>query len=174
MADPDQAALDDLIRQKRVDEIYSLKRSVQKLEEDIARGMAQNQIRGDPNKAYQLMVQNYIRSLETILEKSEHWSNTVLGSYELPDGTTRYVSGLEEFLKLELNERVTWEETECPHRNAVEQTQSKSQVVRPPRRITEAAFRAANVALRDAGVEIETEDNTVGPEEAAAARGIGG
>lgn len=174
MADPNQAALEDLIRQKRVDEIYSLKRSVQKLEEDIARGIAQNRIRGDPNKAYQLMVQNYVRSLETVLEDSQHWSNTQLGSYQLPDGGTRYVYGLEGFLELDLNERVTWEETEPAHRNAVPEPQTKSSVVHPPRRITESAFRAANVALRDAGVEIETEDTTVDAEYAADARGIGG
>lgn len=177
--DPEQAALEDLIRQRRIDEIYALKQSIQQLEEDIARGIATNKLAGDSRTAYLLLVKSYVRSLETILapddeSASKHWTTTVIGRYELPNGTIRHVVGLQEFLELELKETVSWTETESPHRNALAQEQEKSKTVRPPRRIAETAFRAANIALRDKGVEIDTEDNTVDHDDAAQAPGIGG
>jgi len=176
--DPDKAALDDLIRQKRIDEIYSLKRSVEQLEEDIARGLASRRLGGDPRTAYLLMVQSFVRALEPILAPDEtdyspRWTDTPLGQYELPDGNVRRVVGLQQFLGLELSEEVTWTETERPFKSALKEEIKKSQTVKPPRRIAENAFRAANIALRERGIEIDTEDTTINAEQASKDGGIG-
>lgn len=172
--DPDQAALKDLVRQRRIDEIYSLKQSVQQLEEDIARGLAASRLSGDPDTAYLLLVQSYVRSLETLLDDSHYWDKAEVGRYTLPEGTVRVVQGLEGFLNLELSEEVSWEVEEAWCDSSLPSTTTKSTFVRPPRRIPESAFSVANTALRDAGVEIETEETTVDKEYATEAPGIGG
>lgn len=178
--DPDQADLEDLIRTKRIEEIYSLKKSVQALEEDIARGIATKKVRGDPSKAYLLLVQSYVRSLETLLLNKPRWSESEIGRYELPDGSTQRVVGLDGFLDLELTQRVEWTVEEAPRssatgtadRNRLADEQTKAVIVQPPRRIAENAFRVANAALKDAGVEIDAEDRTVGKDEAIKGGGI--
>jgi len=78
--DPEQAALEDLVREKRISEIYSLRQSVQQLEEDIARGIAARRLGGDPAKAYLLLVKSYVRSLETLLSDLPRWSNDQVGA----------------------------------------------------------------------------------------------
>lgn len=176
--DPEQAALEDLVRQQRIEEIYRLKMSIEQLEEEIARGIATNRISGDPRTAYLLMVKSYVRALEPVLAPADgtvspHWSTTVLGQYERPDGSSKRVVGLGEFVTLEAEDTVTWTTTERPRRNARPQELKKRATVRPPRRIAENAFRAANAGLRSKGLDIDPEDTTIGSDEAADDGGIG-
>jgi hypothetical protein len=178
--DPEQAALEDLVRQKRIDEIYSLRKSIQVLEEDIARGIATRRLGGDPSKAYLLLVQSYVRTLETLLSDQRRWSNTEIGRYELPDGTYQRVIGLDGFLDLQLEQTIEWTvedttpttATGTPIGSAVPRDVTRTATVTPPRRIAENAFRVANATLQDAGVEIDAEDTTVGADEAIEGGGI--
>jgi len=178
--DPEQAALEDLVREKRISEIYSLRQSIQTLEEDIARGIATKTVAGDPGKAYLLLVQSYVRTLETLLSDQRRWSNTEIGRYELPDGTYQRVIGLDGFLDLQLEQTIEWtvEDTTpttangVEDRNALDRDVTRTATVTPPRRIAENAFRVANATLQDAGVEIDAEDPTVGKEEAIEGGGI--
>jgi len=178
--DPEQAALEDLVREKRISEIYSLRQSVQQLEEDIARGIAARRLGGDPAKAYLLLVKSYVRSLETLLSDLPRWSNTLIGRYELPDGTYQRVVGLDGFLELPLDQTVEWtvEDTTpttaagTPIKSALPRDVTRSATVTPPRRLAENAVRVANVTLQDAGVEIDAEDPTVGKDDAIEGGGI--
>src|SRR6056297_1702919 len=124
--DPEQAALEDLVRGERVSEIYSLRASIQSLEADIARAEATGQVGGDPGKAYLLLVQSYIRTLETLLSDEPRWSNTEIGRYDLPDGTVQRVIGLDGFLALELEQRVEWTVETKPDRNRRARETTKS------------------------------------------------
>jgi len=178
--DPEQAALEDLVRQKRVSEIYSLRTSIQSLEEDIARGIAARRLSGDPAKAYQLLVQSYVRTLETLLSDQPRWSDTVIGQYQLPDGSRRSVVGLDGFLEVPLEETIKWtvEDTTpttaggTPIGSALPRDVTRSATHTPPRRLAENAFRVANATLQDAGVEIDAEDPTVGADDAIEGGGI--
>jgi hypothetical protein len=178
--DPEQAALEDLVREKRISEIYGLRQSIQTLEEDIARGIATETVGGDPAKAYLLMVQSYVRTLETLLSEQPRWSNTVVGEYDLPDGSRRRVVGLDGFLELQLEETVEWtvEDTKpttatgTKERNPLPRDVTRTATHSPPRWVAENAFRVANVTLKDAGVEIDAEDSTVGKDEAIEGGGI--
>lgn len=171
--DPEQAALEDLVREKRISEIYSLRQSIQVLEEDIARGVATEEIGGDPAKAYLLLVQSYVRALETLLSDQPRWSNTKIGRYELPDGTYQHVIGLDGFLELPLEQTVEWTVEAAEERNALPRDVTRTATATPPRRLAENALRVANVTLKDAGVEIDTIDRTVDDEYAAESEGIG-
>jgi hypothetical protein len=171
--DPEQAALEDLVREKRISEIYSLRQSIQVLEEDIARGVATEEIGGDPSKAYLLLVQSYVRTLETLLSDQPRWSNTEIGRYDLPDGTRQRVIGLDGFLELPLEQTVEWTVEAAEERNVLPRDVTRTATTTPPRRLAENALRVANVTLKDAGVEIDTVDRTVDDEYAAEAEGIG-
>lgn len=171
--DPDHAALEDLVRRKRIEEIYELKASIRRLEEDIARGVATGKLGGDPSKAYHLLVQSYVKNLETILYDTDYWESARLGSYETPDGGVTRVFGLDGFVELEPVETVTWETEEKECDSALTETVTKRATVQPPRRIASTAFRVAEAGLRDKGIEVDVEDTTVDSEYAADGPGIG-
>lgn len=171
--DPDQAALEDLVRTKRIEEIYSLKKSIQVLQEDIARNLATKRLGGDPSKAYLLLVKSYIRALETLLMDTRYWENVEVGRYELPDGSLKRVIGLDGYLQLHLTETVEWTVEAKPSRNKMEEELTRSATVTPPRRLSSNAYRYANVALDERGIEIDAEDATVDGDYAADGPGIG-
>jgi len=184
--DPEQSALDDLVRQKRIEEIYSLRRSVEVLEEDIARGKAANKLTGDPRAAYIYLVKSYVRSLRPLLAPdngniSPYWKRAELGAFRLPDDTVTTVTGLKQFLTLPIEKEVSYtveESPPCaatgqPSRNMMQEEITRTETVPVPRRIAEKAFEAANAALQRKGLEIDPEDTTIGSEEAAEDRGVG-
>jgi len=184
--DPQQSALEDLVRQKRIEEIYALRRSVEKLDEDIARGKAACRIRGDPRAAYIYLVKSYVRSLRPLLapdegEESPYWTGGHLGGVSLPDGNVLNVVGLKQFLTLPLEKDVSYTVEEPPRtaatgkpsRNMLDRETTRTETVPIPRRIAEKAFEAANAALQRRGLEIDPEDTTIGAQEAADDGGIG-
>ena len=176
--DPSQSALEEVVRQKRVEEIYGIKMAIEQLEEEIARGIATNRIKGDPRTAYLLMVQSYVRAIEPLLNPDEgttspYWTSALLAQYELPDGSVRRVTGLGEFLSVEMEQTASWTEEVSRKRNWMTEEVTRTETVRPPRRLAEKAFLAANAGLRAKGLDIDGEDTTIGAEEAADDGGIG-
>jgi len=93
-------------------------------------------------------------------EPSRFWTDVFIGDFVLPDGREKYVTGLEEFLRLPETYEIEIErERQRSYRHAAE-TVTETQRVRPPERLIERAFRKTNRALDAAGFDIEQPDDT--------------
>lgn len=156
--------LDDLVRQRRFEEIHDARQQViddrRKLDDAVASGRASDEV---ARKLYQRAVNRYVHELETLLnppgqdakDQNVYWVKVKIGEIHLPNGKTRTVNGLLEYLTLD--EEIT---TEIRVRKdnryfSVAETEVREVTVQPSWELIESAFRTANAALADIGMELK-------------------
>jgi hypothetical protein len=184
MPDPDRQKLEDLVQQRRVEEIYSTRSNILDLEREIATAVANPRVAVSDNsirEAYQLLVQQYVRVVEPVLNPpdrqwmSDYWVDVTIGKYQRPDGSWRVVQGLAQYLDLGTAEPIEVEHQQPATEDEVAgaQTRTRIEYDRPPKQVSEAAFRAANVALTNLGLEIDVFEQSVGPDIIERTPGVG-
>ena len=155
--------LDDLVRNRRFDEIHEARRQVIDDERSINEALATGQIDdGEGRRLYQRAVDAYVRELEYLLnapnddDRNKYWHEERVGEVRLPgDNDPVVVEGLGEYLDLpeELAARVRTI-TQGRYYEAGEQT-VQTVTVQPSWRLLRSAFRTANKAVAALGLEIE-------------------
>lgn len=154
--------LDDLVRNRRFDEIHEARRQVVDDERAIHEAMATGRV-GDrqARRLYQRAVDAYVRELEYLLnppdddEENEYWHSVEIGRIDLPNGKTRVVEGLGEYLDLPEELAVDVGTVERDYYYQLGKTGSKTVAVQPPWQLLRSAFRTANAAASSLGLEIE-------------------
>lgn len=154
--------LDDLVRNRRFDEIHEARRQVVEDERPIHEAMATGRIGdGQAKRLYQRAVNAYVRELEYLLnppdsdEENDYWHTEVIGEMALPNGQTHVVEGLGEYLDLPEELAVDVGTVEREHYYQLGKMGSESVPVQPPWRLLRSAFRTANAAASSLGLEIE-------------------
>jgi len=158
--------LDDLVRNRRFDEIHEARRQVIDDERSINEALATDQIGDDQaRRLFQRAVDAYVRELEYLLnppddeETNKYWHDTDIGSIRRPgDNAPVVVSGLGEYLDLpeEVPVRVRTV-TQGRYYQAPQET-VQTVTVQPSWKLLQSAFRIANEAVADVGLEIEMSD----------------
>ena len=157
--------IEDKVETERFREIMSVKSDVHEIKDEIDRARPSGRVdEGSAIGLYQRKVRDYIISIETILNPanesaSEYWSDRHIGEFELPNGETKSVDGLEEFILLPTTFEVEREQTVQRSYRHKPELKTVVQTVRPPERLIEQAFRIANQAMDDAGFDIRTGDD---------------
>jgi len=162
--------LDDLVRNRRFDEIHEARRQVVEDERAIHEAMATGQI-GDSQakRLYQRAVNAYVRELEYLLnppdsdEEDEYWHTKEVGQIDLPNGETHVVEGLGEYLELPEEMAVQVGSVDRNHYYQLGETVAETVTVQPPWQVLRSAFRTANAAVTELGLELDIsdEDRTV-------------
>jgi hypothetical protein len=159
--------LDDLVRQRRFDEIHEARRQVIEDERSINEALATGRVDdGRARRLFQRAVDAYVRELEYLLnppdsdEENEYWHTAEIGEIQKPDGTVREVSGLGEYLDLPEQLVVQIRETQRDHYYQVGQHQTRNVGVQPPWSVLRSAFRTANAAITDLGLELDVDDSS--------------
>jgi hypothetical protein len=158
--------LDDLVRNRRFDEIHEARRQVnhdkRELDDAIAAGQLSDSL---ARRLYQRSVNRYVQELEPILnppqaenepdKTSIYWTDVKIGTIQLPDGDAVTVEGLLEYLNLEEEIEVQIVSNSTGSYYDVPTTEVQTVAVQPPWRLLDSAFRTANSALADVGMEID-------------------
>jgi len=158
--------LDELVRNRRFDEIHEARRQVIDDERSINEALATGQI-GDAQgrRLYQRAVDAYVRELEYLLNapgddtRNKYWHNERIGSVQLPgDNDAVVVEGLGEYLDLpeELAARVRTTTRERYYEGGEQAVRTVA--VQPSWRLLKSAFRTANKAVAGLGLEIEVSE----------------
>jgi hypothetical protein len=161
--------LDDLVRQRRFDEIHEARRQVIEDERSINEALATGRVDdGRARRLFQRAVDAYVRELEYLLnppdsdEKNEYWHSTEIGRIPLQKDTERVVEGLGEYL--DLPEEIAFQvgDVDRDHYYELGKSKSRTVAVQPGWRLLRSAFRTANAAATDLGMEIQIsqEDRT--------------
>lgn len=184
MPNPERKATEEVLRERRTQEVFDARQSVLELEQQIERATADPQqrlSRESIRKAYQMAVKRYIRVVEPILNPpsidwtSEYWIEKPIASYTRADGSELAIIGLNDYLYLPTEEELTTITTSAPDPDwAGGDIERETTVVdRPPKQISELAFRKANTALSFMGFNVGLHNFSVGVELAKASPGIG-
>lgn len=154
--------LDDLVRNRRFDEIHEARRQVVEDERSIHEAMATGQIRdGQAKRLYQRAVNAYVRELEYLLnppdadEENQYWHTEPIGEIALPNGETYVVEGLGEYLELPEEMAVQVGTVERDHYYQLGETTAETVTVQPPWNVLRSAFRTANAAVTELGLELD-------------------
>jgi len=158
--------LDDLVRNRRFDEIHEARQQVDDDKRELDDAVASGSL-PDPaaRRLWQRSIDRYVQQLEPILnpptnkdkdrKTSVYWEDVTVGRIDLPDGTVREVNGLLEYLKLD--ERIGVDvpvETQDRY-DELPRAEWETRYVQPSWDFLESAFRTANAALADLGMEID-------------------
>lgn len=154
--------LDDLVRNRRFDEIHEARRQVVDDERTIHEAMATGRIGdGQARRLYQRAVNAYVRELEYLLnppdsdDENEYWHTEPIGEIALPNGEVLSVNGLGEYLELPEELAVDVGTVEREHYYQLGKTDTETVPVQPPWQLLRSAFRSANAAASSLGLEIE-------------------
>jgi len=158
--------LDDLVRNRRFDEIHEARRQVIDDERSINEALATGQIDdSQARRLYQRAVNAYVRELEYLLnppdddEENEYWHETEIGEVPLPgDNDPVVVTGLGEYLDLPEELAADVEQGVQDRYDHLGNTRTVTVTVQPPWRLLRAAFRIANAAVADLGLELDTSE----------------
>jgi len=156
--------LDDLVRNRRFDEIHEARRQVIEDERAINEALATGQIDDEQGRRlYQRAVNAYVRELEYLLnppdddETNEYWHETHIGKVRLPgDNDPVVVTGLGEYLALSEEVRAEVEQPTQDRYDHLGSTTAVTVTVQPPWQLLRAAFRIANAAATELGLELDT------------------
>lgn len=162
--------LDDLVRQRRFDEIHDARRQVIDDERVINEARATGTVsEEEAKKVFQRSVDSYIRELEYLLnppadpnqddsEPDRWWHKTEIGAMELPNGATYRVIGLGEYLDMDEVINVKVSKYAKNRYCEVPQQRVRMVTVQPTWELLQNAFRTANAAATDLGMELDISD----------------
>ena len=162
--------LQDLVTTERFREIHEARQQVIQDERTLNEALATGRIDdGRARRLFQRSVDTFVRELECLLnppdgEPSAYWTDEEIGTIPLPDGREYAVDGLGDYLDLD-EELVVEVETAAEGRYYEVATRSVEQRhIQPPWELLRAAFRVANSALTDLGMELspDTDDDKWG------------
>jgi hypothetical protein len=154
------------VRNRRFDEIHEARRQVnhdkRELDDAIAAGQLSDSL---ARRLYQRSVNRYVQELEPILnppqkeddpdKSSIYWTDVKIGTVHLADGDELTVEGLLEYLNLDEEIEVEIVANTQARYYEVPNAELQTLAVQPPWRLLDSAFRTANSALADVGMEID-------------------
>jgi hypothetical protein len=156
--------LDELVTTERFREIHEARQQVIEDERTLNEALATGRI--DDRRArrlFQRSVDTFVRELECLLnppqdDPSAYWTEEPIGEIQLPDGRMVPIDGLGQYLGLD--EQIVIEvKTETQGRYfEVAQEDTEERAVQPSWELLRGAFRVANAALTDLGMELDTGD----------------
>jgi hypothetical protein len=159
--------LDDLVRNRRFDEIHEARRQVIDDERSINEALATDQIGDDQaRRLFQRAVDAYVRELEYLLNPphddgtNEYWHETDIGSIRRPgNNEPLVVTGLGEYLALP--EDIPYEIEQVAHDryDQLGGTATVTVTVQPSWQLLRRAFRIANAAVADLGLELDISED---------------
>lgn len=153
--------LADTVESERFREILSMKKQVLETKDEIDRARINRRVnQGAAIRLYQRKVRDYLMSVETVLNpekgsQSRYWDDVLVGKFSLPDGQEKEVVGLREFLELPTSFEIEVETTRQRSYRHKNERVIETQIVRPPERLIEQAFRLTNRALDAAGFDLD-------------------
>jgi len=159
--------LDDLVRNRRFDEIHEARRQVIDDERSINEALATGQIDdAQGRRLYQRAVDAYVRELEYLLnppdsdEKSEYWHEAHIGKVRLPgDNDPVVVTGLGEYLNLPEEVPANVEQAVQERYDHLGNTTTVTLTVQPSWELLRRAFRIANAAVAELGLELDIDED---------------
>jgi hypothetical protein len=177
----DQQKLEQLVQQTRWGEVADARqRVIDRLEAiDRMQFEGQRQLSRDHiSILQQRAVQLYIEQVETVLAPEEGrvskwWDTKPIGSFDLPNGRTVDVIGLEEYVDLSEEIPFTTTEHHQPHGGHIGERREVRRAATPPIGIHRNAFRATNRALADKGIEFDPRDKDVGEDDIGPENAVG-
>jgi len=156
--------LDDLVRNQRFQEIHDARRQVIEDERALNEALATGRVNdSDARRLFQRAVDAYVRELEYLLappdsdEVSDYWNNTKVGQIELPDGSEAVIDGLGPYLDLPEVLEVEVTRTDSERYYELDTTRRKTVEVQPPWSLLRSAFRTANAAVSELGLELDVD-----------------
>ena len=162
--------LDDLVRQRRFEEIHEARRRVIEDERSINEALATGRVDdGSARRLFQRAVDAYIRELEYLLNppdsdsENEYWHEKKIGEIPLPDGCVNHesnktVEGLGEYLDLPEQLVVEVRERQREHYYEMGDVVTRNVGVQPSWELLRSAFRTGNAAASSLGLELELSD----------------
>jgi hypothetical protein len=152
------------VRNRRFDEIHEARRQVIEDERSINEALATGQIDdAQGRRLYQRAVDAYVRELEYLLnppdddETNKYWHETQIGRVRLPgDNEPVVVTGLGEYLSLPEELRAEVEQPTNDRYDHLGATTTVTATVQPSWQLLRAAFRIANAAATELGLELDT------------------
>lgn len=166
--------LDDLVRQKRYEDIHQARRQVRDDNRSIAEAVEVGQIsREQGNRLLKQSVDSYLRELQTLLnppqddggdgdgdddDTNEYWHEKRIGTIDLPNGKRAVVDGLSAFLKMDNPIKVTVQSVDSDHYYEMGSVHEKQAAVHVPRSLSLSAYDLANEALAGLGLELNISD----------------
>jgi len=158
--------LDDLVRTQRFEEIHEARRQVIEDERSINEARATGRVDdGRARRLFQRAVDSYVRELEYLLnppdsdDENEYWHTEEIGRIDLPNGTVRVVEGLGAFLDLPEQIPVQVTDLQRDHYYELGEAEPKTVTVQPGWRLLRSAFRTANAAVAELGLELDIDDS---------------
>lgn len=157
--------LDDLVRNQRFEEIHDARRQVIEDERALNEALATGRVDdSDARRLFQRAVDAYVRELEYLLappdsdDPSDYWNDTEVGRIELPNGQVAVVDGLGPYLDLPEVLEVEVTRTDNERYYKLGETRRETVEVQPPWSLLRSAFRTANAAVSDLGLELDLSD----------------
>jgi hypothetical protein len=161
--------LDELVRKRRFDEIHEARRQVIDDERSLNEALATGRIDdGRARRLFQRAVDSYVRELEFLLnppdddDENRWWHDEPIGEIDLPNGNVRLINGLGDYLELPEEIPVRVNDVSKDHYYDVPTATQRTVTVRPPWRLLRSAFRTANAAVSDLGMELSIKDDDDG------------
>jgi hypothetical protein len=157
--------LEEMVRTRRFDEIHEARRQVIEDERSLNEALATGRI--DDSRArrlFQRAVDAYVRELEYLLnppdndEINDYWDSVEIGRIALPDGRAHVVGGLAEYLDLPEEIEIEVTSVDRSHYYELGDEVAETRRVQPPWRVLRSAFRTANAAVAELGLELDVED----------------
>lgn len=160
--------LKELVTTKRFDEIHEARQQVIQDERSLNEALATGRV--DDRRArrlFQRSVDTFVRELECLLnppdedEPLEYWSDKDVGELRLSNGNVKQIEGLGQYLDLDEEIVIEVETIEEGRYFELGQPVVEQRAVQPSWRLLRGAFRVANAALTDLGMELspDTEDD---------------
>jgi len=157
--------LDELVRTRRFDEIHDARAQVIEDERSINEALAMGRVDdGRARRLFQRAVDAYVRELEFLLnptdadEENKYWHDSEIGTIDLPNGEVVRVDGLGEYLDLPEDLSVQVQDVDRDHYYDLGSATERTVSVQPGWRLLRSAFRTANAAVSDLGLELDTGD----------------
>jgi len=157
--------LDDLVRTQRFEEIHEARRQVIEDERSINEARAMDRV--DDTRArrlFQRAVDAYVRELEYLLnppdsdDENAYWHTEEIGRINLPNSKVRVVEGLGAYLDLPEKIAVQVTDIKRDHYYQLGEAHPRTVTVQPGWRLLRSAFRTANAAVAELGMELDTDD----------------
>ena len=152
--------LKELVTNQRFKEIHEARQQVIQDERSLNEALATRRI-GDrrARRLFQRSVDTFVRELEWLLappdgEPTKYWDEELVGQIELPDGRILEVVGLGHYLELDEEIVVPVNVKTKDRYYELEQEKPQERAVQPSWRLLRGAFRIANAALSDLGMEL--------------------
>ena len=152
--------LQELVTTERFREIHEARQQVIQDERSLNEALATGRINDRrARRLFQRSVDTFVRELEWLLdppdsEPSDYWEAKVIGEIELPDGRVLEVEGLGDYLDLDEELTVAVRTRSEGRYYEVGEETVERRSVQPSWELLRSAFRIANSALSDLGMEL--------------------